>query len=99
MKGEGIRELQWGGGGTRRVERQPARRVWALGQGGERLSPQGALYLGGGEWSFGLKPLERFVGCVGGDSGEIQVDNGVCPRACIRRNSGEDHLFCPLFYP
>ena len=99
MKGEGIRELQWGGGGTRRVERQPARRVWALGQGGERLSPQGALHLGGGARSFGLKPLERLVGCVGGDSGDIQVYNGVSPRPCITRNSGAAPPFCPLSYP
>lgn len=53
----------------------------------------------GGEWSFGLKPVEMLVGCGGGCSREIQVDDGVCPRTYIRRHSGEDHLFCPLFYP
>ena len=68
------------------------------GQGGERVFPQGALYWGG-EWSFALKPVLMFVDSGGGGSREIQVDGGVCPRAYIRRNSGEDHLFCPLFYP
>lgn len=54
---------------------------------------------GGEEWSFALKPVVMFVDSGGGGSREIQVDGGVCPRAYIRRNSGEDYLFCPLFYP
>lgn len=42
-----------------RVEPPTARRAWAPGQGGGRLSPQGALDVCvGGEWSFGLKPVE-----------------------------------------
>lgn len=80
------------------MEPRTARRVWAQGQGGERLSPQGALYVVGGVVT-GLEPMEMLLVCGGGCPGEVQVDDGVCPRAYIRRNCGEDHLFCPLFYP
>lgn len=49
VKGKGGGERSWSGvaGAGGGVERPPAGLVWAPGQGGERLSPQGALYGGG----------------------------------------------------